>query len=856
MRRTLRNTFRRKRKVSWIAFWGSALVLFAAVGMVVWIFITLQSLPSPDEFHNRQVSQSTKLYDRTGEHLLYEIYNEERRTVVPFEEIPAHVKKATLAAEDAEFYTQPAFNWRGILRAFITNVREGRTVQGGSTITQQLAKNAVLGDNTRQGFLGYLRKVKELILAIEFEDRYSKDEIFGFYLNQIPYGSNAYGVEAASKIYFGKSIREATLGEAATLAALLKAPSYYSPWGSHINDLTARKDYVLDRMVELGFITAKERDDAKNETLAFLEPTLGVIVAPHFSLAVREYLTERYGEELVERGGLKVITTLDAELQSLAEIAIRDGSARNLELYGSANAALVAQDPKTGQVLALVGSKEYASPPEPAGCKPGSIGNTSCQFEGNFNVATQGLRQPGSALKPFIYLTAFEKGYSPETVLFDVSTEFDVRDDPETSYRPGNFDGLTRGPVKMKNALAESLNIPAVKTLYLAGFDDVLAKLHAYGITTLQERWRYGLSLTLGGGEVKLIDLVNAYATLAGNGVRHDQTLVLRVEDSSGRVLEEYHDITKRVDDGTAAKLITRILSDPDLRYPIFRSSNALTIFPDHEVALKTGTSEDHRDAWTVGYTPFLAVGVWAGNNNNQAMIRQGSSILAAVPVWNAFMKEALERYESEPFERPAAITLPAKPMLDGNWNITATAPGGSFPQVHSILYYVDRRDPHGPIPSSPENDSQFKNWEEEVLAWARLNVPNFTSYNAPLPEGSVFSSSGTSAQTNTGGVAPLSGSVYVENLLPAAGIFMDNANPLSVSATLRAQGDELSRVELYFNRRLIHALNIWGTTYYYRYAVPLTLEPQNSLEVRAYSKSGVTSSRTNVFFRSEPSTP
>lgn len=824
----------RRTNVSWPAFWGSAFLLILAVGTVVWTFVTIQSLPSPDQFHTRQVSQSTKLYDRTGERLLYEIHGAEKRTVIPFDAIPSYVKTATLAAEDAEFYTQPAFDWRGIARAFIANLREGQTVQGGSTITQQLAKNAFLTSEKT-----YLRKIKELILALEFEDKYSKDDIFSFYLNQIPYGSNAYGVEAASQTYFGKSVRDLSLAEAASLAALLKAPSYYSPWGSRLTDLLARKNYVLDRMAELGSISTKARDNAKAETLLFVPPSLGTIVAPHFSLAVKEYLVGRYGDAVVESGGLRVITTLDMPLQELAETAVREGSARNLELYGSANAALVAQDPKTGQVLALVGSKDYFAAPEPEGCTPG----LTCQFEGNFNVATQGLRQPGSALKPFVYLTAFEKGYTPETTFFDVSTEFDVREDPTTSYRPVNFDGLTRGPVTMGAALAQSLNIPAVKTLYLAGFDDVLQKLHGYGITTLQERWRYGLSLTLGGGEVKLIDLVNAYATLAQNGVRHEQTPVLSVKDAEGRVLEEYHDTAKRADDGTYAKVITRILSDPDLRYPIFRNSNALTIFPDYEVALKTGTSEDHHDAWTVGYTPFLTVGVWAGNNNNQAMIRQGSSILAAVPVWHAFMKDALLRYPPESFERPAPLPVASKPMLDGRWNVSALSGGVLSPQIHSILYYVDRRDPAGPIPSRPENDSQFKNWEDAVLGWARTNVPNFSSYNAPLGEGAAFSSIGM----NVAPALSQTSEVAVERLSPDNGSFIEG--PLVVNAALSTRNHELSRVELYFNRRLVHSLNISGTFYYYRYTLPVPFEPQNSVEVRVYARNGESASRMNVFY-------
>lgn len=832
---------RGKNNVSWWIFSGASLALAAAIAAVVWIFFTVQSLPSPDEFHKREVSQSTKLYDRTGEHLLYEIHGAEKRTVIPFTEIPTHVKQATLAAEDAEFYTQPAFDWRGIVRAFIANLKEGRRVQGGSTVTQQLAKNAFLTSEKT-----YLRKIKELILALEFERSYSKDEIFSFYLNQVPYGSNVYGVEAASQTYFGKSARDLSVGESAALAALLKAPSYYSPWGSHLAELLARKDYVLDRMAALGHLDLAARDRAKQETLSFLPPSLGAIAAPHFSLAVKEYLVGRYGEDVVENGGLKVITTLDAEFQNLAELAVREGSTRNLERYGSANAALVAQDPKTGQVLAMVGSRDwYETASFPEGCTPGK----NCQFEPSFNVATQGLRQPGSALKPFVYLTAFEKGYSPETTLFDVVTEFDTRNDPATSYQPTNFDGTTRGPVKMANALAESLNIPAVKTLYLAGFDDVLKKLHAYGITTLGERWRYGLSLTLGGGEVKLVDLVNAYATLSQNGVRRSPSLVLRVENAAGRALEEYRDTATRVDDGSAAKLITRILSDSDLRYPIFRSTNALTIFPDYEVALKTGTSEDHRDAWTVGYTPFLVVGVWAGNNNNQAMIRQGSSILAAVPVWNAFMKEALLRYAPEPFERPAEFsTLPQKPMLDGRWDVAARDGNILSRQVHSILYYLNRENPRGPIPQNPESDPQFENWERAVIAWARTHIPNFSSYNKLLSAQSLFEDS--RGMPVIGGGVPATTDISVTELIPENGAFVRGV--FAVSALLHSSGQELARVELYFNRRLIHALPLSGHEYRYRYTIPLALDPQNSVEVRAYDTGGAVASRSVIFYAAQ----
>lgn len=810
--------------------WGAVVLAGLVLTGAISLAIIIKNLPSPDQLNAREIVQSTKLYDRTGKVLLYEIHGEEKRTVVPFNEIPERVKQATLAAEDANFYDEPAFDWKAIVRAIIVNIREGKITQGGSTITQQLVKNVFLSPERT-----VVRKVKELILATELESRHSKDEIFSFYLNQIPYGSNAYGVEAASQVYFGKSVRELSLPEAAIIAALPKAPSYYSPWGSHIKELNERKEYVLDRMAELGFITSRERDTAKSAQLSFSPPSLGTIQAPHFALAVKDYLIRQYGENLVTNGGLKVITTLDWDLQEIAERAVKEGSARNNELYGSANAALVAQNPKTGQVLALVGSREYFGTPEPEGCTPGR----NCKFEGNFNVPVQGLRQPGSALKPFVYLTAFQKGYPQNTTVFDVSTEFDVRDDPETSYRPVNFDGLVRGPVSFEQALAQSLNIPAVKVLYLAGFDDVLKNLHAFGISTLRERWRYGLSLTLGGGEVKLGDLVNAYATLSQEGVHHEQTMVLKVEDYGGRVHEEYHDRTTRVAGVQEASMVTRILTDPDLRYPIFRSSNALTIFPNHEVAIKTGTSEDHRDAWTVGYTPFLVAGVWAGNNDNTPMIRQGSSILAAVPIWNAFLKEVLPRYQTEVFAKPDPVPAVDKPMFDGQSEHVVTSGGRRYPQLHSILYYLNRADPTGPPPMDPKSDPQFENWERGVTEWARLHIPNFFSYNLPVPETATFEG-GLRSITDSGG--PI-----VRNLEPPNGEFV--RSPLTIKAELTAPNG-LSKVELYWNRRLLNAVWISGASYRYEYFFYAQLEPQNSIEIRVYDRLGKVGNASAVVFR------
>ncbi len=696
----------------------TALVTFGVIGVcvgatAVYLALLVRTLPSPEQFAARHVSETTKLYDRTGTVLLYEVHGDEKRTVVPFDKIPETVKKATLAAEDAEFYTQPAFNWRGILRALITDIQEGRVAQGGSTITQQLVKNTLLSSEKT-----ITRKVKEILLAIELESKYTKDEIFSFYLNQMPYGSNAYGIETASQLYFGKQVANLTTGESAVLAAILQAPSYYSPWSGNKTALMERERYVLNRMRELGSISDEQLKKALAENVTFSPQNVGSIRAPHFSLMVREYLIGKYGERAVLEGGLKVITTLDMKLQEYAETSVREGAERNESLYKGTNAALVAQDPKTGQVLAFVGSKDYFDD----------------SIDGKFNMPVQGIRQPGSSLKPFVYMTAFEKGYSPKTVLFDVKTEFDTRGNAETSYQPENFDGVFRGPIRMEEALAQSLNIPAVKTLYLVGLDSAVSTLRDFGISTLTDPSRYGLSLTLGGGEVKLGELVNAYATLADDGIFHNQSFILEVIDSNGTILESYKDKSRRVVDAQYPRMVSKILSSSDLRGPIFHSSLSLTVFPGYDVALKTGTTQDYRDAWTLGYTPNLAVGVWAGNSNNKPMQQNGSSILAAVPIWSSFLKQALPLTPPDQFEEPEATEAPNKPMLNGEWVSSQVVNGTRYQQIHSVLFYVDRKNPMGPAPINPQEDPEFYNWESGVADWVKKTFPYGVNVNTPIP--------------------------------------------------------------------------------------------------------------------------
>lgn len=748
----------------------ASLALIGFLGVVflglLFFFAVTRNLPDANLLTDRQILQSTKIYDRTGEKLLYEIHGEEKRTAIPFEEIPDYVKQATIAIEDEAFYEHAAVDIWGIIRAVWVNLKHGRISQGGSTITQQLAKKAFLSDERT-----ITRKAKELILAIQLEKKYTKDEILGLYLNQVPYGGNAYGIEAAAQTFFGKSAKEVTLAEAATLASLPNAPSYYSPWGSHVEELLARKDFVLEKMFQLGYIDEEERDRAKGQELEF-EPQATTIIAPHFVIAVQDYLNNRYGEDFVRTAGLRVITTLDASFQETAERVVREGAERNTELYQGKNAALVAENPTTGEILAMVGSKDYFD----------------IENDGNFNVATQGLRQPGSALKPFVYLTAFQAGLTPDTVVFDLPTEFAANNPdcplivnfaaPENKecYHPENFDGRFRGPTSLREGLAQSINIPAIKTLYIAGIDSVLKNITKFGITTLTERSRYGLSLVLGGGEVTLAELVGAYSVLANDGERVPPTIVLEVTQSDGRggerILERFTPEPERVVDAQPVRLINDILATPENRAPLFESSLNLTIFPGYDVALKTGTTNDYRDAWSLGYSPNLVVGVWAGNNDNTPMQRRGGSILAAVPIWSAFMKEALAS-TTQSFFPPAEPVRVDKPMLDGNYIFNN--------EIHSILYYVDRRDVAGVPPVQPQNDPQFENWEEPVRAWVQTNA-NLISQ--------VIQNRVVGSDINLNLIEPKSGN-FISNNQVRLTFQVNSRNPIS-------------RVDVFFNNLLI----------------------------------------------------
>lgn len=727
-------------KDKWKMMGKVALYLFGAgVLFTIGLFIYFsKDLPSPTAMNSRTVAESTKIYDRTGEHLLYDVHGEEKRTIIPFEQIPENVKFATISLEDQGFYDHHGVVISAIVRSALKDVLKGAKAQGGSTITQQLVKQSLL---TSEKTL--TRKIKELILALEIEQRYAKDEILGMYLNQIPYGSSAYGIEAASQTFFGKSAKDLNLSEATLLACLPNAPTYYSPFGTHTEALKNRQEMALDRMADQGYITKDQAQEAKDvDILAEISPKQNNISAPHFVMYVKDYLVSKYGEQAVEQGGLKVYTTLNWDMQQAAEKSVTEGAQKNIANKAS-NAALVASDPKTGQILAMVGSKNYFDK----------------SIDGQVNVALAD-RQPGSSFKPYVYLTAFTKGYLPETLLYDVPTNFSS--DSGQDYSPQNYDGSFHGPLQMKNALAMSLNIPAVKTLYLAGVKDAISLAKGLGIAGLNQPDRYGLSLVLGGGEVKLIDHVNAYAALAAGGVHRDKSVILKVEDKDGTVLEQYKQTDgQRVVDEKYVAMLDHIMSTNEYRAPVFGDNNPFK-FTDRPVAAKTGTTNEFRDGWAMGYTPSLAVGVWAGNNDNSSMKAGADGIVVAAPIWRSFMNKVLVNYAVEKFpeydkdkaeegikksvllgkqdtQEDVKVCKKDKEKDSGDYCLAnSSCPDGkedekSFGEIHDILYYVNKEDPQGDYPKDPKGDPQYKNWEKGVQEWVKSNKKKFKDLE-PIP--------------------------------------------------------------------------------------------------------------------------
>ena len=789
-------------------------------------WIATLKIPDFGSFESRKVIQSTKIYDRTEKVLLWDVHEDIRRTVVTSENISRHIKNATVAIEDDTFYQHYGVNLKGILRAFLVNLGAGSVQQGGSTISQQVIKNTLL---TKEK--SYVRKIKELILAIKLEQSLPKDKILEIYLNEISYGGSNYGAETASQSYFGKSANELNLAESAYLAALPQAPTYYSPYGNHKDELDDRKNLVLRRMVELGFITEEEEKQARETKVTFLPQREQSVRAPHFSVFIRSYLESKYGKDAVEQDGLKVITTLDYDMQQKAEALVKKYAGENKEKFNANNAGLVAIDPKTGQIITMVGSKDYFNQED----------------EGNFNI-TLAHRQPGSSIKPFIYATAFKKGYTPNTAVFDLQTEFNSSCNPdgtpgpnakpEECYMPKNYDQIFRGPIILRNALAQSVNVPSVKTLYLAGIKDSLNTIKDMGITTLTDPNRYGLTLVLGGGEVSLLELTGGYSAFANNGIRNPMTGILKIEDSNGNVLEEYHEAPAQALDKNITLLVTDILSDNDARAPAFGERSYL-YFSDRQVAVKTGTTNDYRDAWVIGYTPNLAWGVWCGNNDNTPMEKKVAGFIAA-PLWSAFFNEIYQDLPKEDFEKPQPQPEP-KPFLAGNWRggqtykidkiskklATEFTPSELIEekplvQIHSILYWLNKDDPLGPALENPNNDPQFRLWEEPVRAWlARQNIREETMADIPKEYDDIHKPE-YAPKLNI--ISPISGTIY------------NPVNPININFTHQSRFN-LDQVDFFFNNIYLGSSNSEPFSFTFTPAGLEVWEDNSAVRIVAYDE-------------------
>ncbi len=646
-----------KRTLSLFKFFVYCFLLFAISALFLFIFYA-KDLPRPEKFTEKQFVQSTKIYDRQGQVLLYEIYGEEKRTLVSLNVVPEYLKQAVIATEDANFYHHFGIDFKGIMRSILINFKLKEPIYGGSTIPQQLIRSTFFStEKTAQ------RKIREIVLALELDRRYSKEQILEWYLNQIPFGQNSYGVEAASQTYFRKQVSDLSLPEAATLAALIQAPSRLSPYGEHKNELLTRKNYVLERMASEGFLTEEQLKNAEEEELKFTEePT--EIKAPYFTLWVKQQIEDEYGEDSLRKNGLKIYTSLDWEIQKTAEEVLKEGIEINKN-YNAYNGGLVAINPKNGEILAMtVGTGDYYAPSYPENCTAG----VDCLFDPKFNVVIGTKespgRQPGSAFKPFIYATAFNKGYNASTTVTDDETNFGIWGEKE--YTPQNYDGKFRGLVTLKQGLAQSLNIPSIKVLFLAGTENIIETplttnnfigqektlveglknsievAKEMGITTLDKPLSfYGPSIVLGGGEVKLLDITSAYGVFAAEGLKVPPVSILKIEDYQGNIIEENKKTQQRVLSSETARMINDILSDNEARTPMFGPRSHL-YFENYKVAAKTGTTDDFRDCWTIGYTPSITVGVWIGNSNNEPMIRKQPAATVAGPIFHSFLEKVL----------------------------------------------------------------------------------------------------------------------------------------------------------------------------------------------------------------------
>ena len=774
-------------------------IFFILVG-AFFIWVATLKVPTISSFTDQKISSSTKIYDRTGTVVLYDVNSNIKRTIVSTDQISPLAKEALVAIEDKNFYHNIGIEPKSILRAVIADLVPfiKKPTEGGSTITQQLIKNALLSQQQ-----SISRKIKEWVLAIKLERVMSKDEILTAYLNEVPYGGTVYGIEEASQTFFGVSAQNIDLAEAAYLAAIPNAPSHYSPYGPNLAALGTRKNLVLKDMLAQGFITQDQYTQASTETVTFLPQENGKGKALHFVQYIEQYLENKYGQNAVLSGGLKVTTTLDWGLQQIGEQTILANALSNTKAYNATNSALVAIDPRTGQILSMVGSRNYFDK----------------QIDGAFNVALAG-RQPGSSFKPIVYARAFEKGFTPETVLFDIPTQFGpcaAFDFSDTSpcYAPHDYDKKWPGPLSLRDALAQSRDVPAVQLLAMIGLTDAVQTAQKLGITSLNsDPSRYGLTLVLGGGEVSLLDMTSTYSVFANDGVKNSPTGILEVDDAQGNILEKYTQNPIQVMDHNAVRNLSSVLSDNVARTPLF-GPNSFFYFGGQQVAGKTGTTNNDRDAWVFGYTPSIAVGVWSGNNNNTAMT-SGSSISG--PAWHTFMSAALKAL---PYSSPGTVeTFPSPdpdpnydnlaPVLRGKWwgntsfwvdtvsgklatNLTPsqTKKEVVLPNPHSILYWIDPSNPTGPAPADPTKNSQYSRWEAEFQQY-------IGQHSGIIPQAST-------EPVGTDDVHTVANEPQVALTSPTQTIAISSTDPVTLQTTITSPANyPITKVDYYLNGQFI----------------------------------------------------
>lgn len=613
-------------------------------------------IPLPTQLSSGNLPVSTKILDRNGK-LIYEIYSDKKRTPIKLADLPKYVPEASIAIEDKDFYKHQGFSFTGIARALYNTVFN-RELQGGSTISQQLVKNSLL---TQERTIR--RKAQELILTMIVEGIYTKDQILEMYLNTIPYGGTAYGIESASETYFNKQAKDLNVAEAALIAGLPQRPSTYSPFGAHPELAKSRQEEVLKQMVANKFLTQEQSDAAWKTPLTYAD--INPPQAPHFALWIKEQLADKYGDKMVEQGGLRVYTTLDLDIQNFAQQAVATEVGK-LKKLNVGNGAVLVTHPSTGEILAMVGSKDYFATDE----------------DGKVNVILA-QRQPGSSIKPLNYALALkDKKITPATAFADVPTCFQVSGQPV--YCPVNYDNTFHGLVQARFALGNSYNIPAVKTLAINGIDNFVGFANQMGISTFIDPKQYGLSLTLGGGEVKPYDMAQAYGVFANQGIKQPLIAITKVTDWKGNTLEE-KDLKKtelsgqRILDSGVTFLISHMLLDNNARSAAFGTSSFLNVTGHPEVSVKTGTTNDRRDNWTIGYTADAVVVTWVGNNNDTPMSGAVSGVSGASPIWNRVMKAVLDKAEKGAYDpKESGHAWPKQP--DGVVGTSICANTGGLP--------------------------------------------------------------------------------------------------------------------------------------------------------------------------------